>query len=80
MTCKHPNIEFTNGIGRRGNEGLAQVSGRCAACKAPLIFQPQPTLSLDGQNFQIPFVYGEAPAQAAPEVPVVTYGDRRAVN
>lgn len=80
MTCAHPSITFTNKFGRRGNECLAEISGHCAICKAPLVFKGLPSLSPAGDNFQMPFTYGPAPGQQEPTADVIALGGRRAVN
>ncbi len=85
--CPHKRLSFNHKfVVRDGQaERVYQLEGHCADCGAPMVFVPQPSLSLDEKNFQIPFRMG-APdlmrlmPKLGPAEPVVLGGNRKGMN
>lgn len=83
MACAHRTLTFKNGFVERHNHRLFDMRGHCAECGAPMMFEPQPTLSLDSRNLQIPFRMGAPDARnLAPQqlAPVLIGGERKVLN
>lgn len=85
--CKHARLNFDHKFATRPgiSERLYQAGGYCADCGAPIIFEPKPSLTLDGKTLHIPFRMG-APdpirlfPQLGPAQPVKVGGAKQSLN
>jgi len=85
--CKHLRINFDSKFATRPgfSERLFQSSGYCADCGAPMIYEPKPSLTLDGKTLHIPFRMGQPDPmrlfpQLGPAEPVRLGGPKQGLN